>query len=65
MPVVSKPMKSLSSVPGVSSINLAILYSILDMSTSDARTLILFAGGCWAWRRLSNRIGMSLSHEKP
>ena len=48
VPVASKPMKSLSSVQGVSGIKLAIFYSMADISTADGRILILFAGGGWA-----------------
>jgi len=36
VPVTSKLMKSLSSVQGVSGIKLAILYSMADISTTDA-----------------------------
>jgi len=48
VPVASKPMKSLSSVQGVSGIKLAIFYLMADISTADQRILILFAGDCWA-----------------
>jgi len=48
VPVASEPMKSLSSVQGVSGIKLAILYSMADISTTDGQILIPFAGGCWA-----------------
>jgi len=48
VPVTSKPMKSLSSVQGVSGIKLAIFYSMADISTTVGRILIPFAGGCWS-----------------
>jgi len=56
--VASKPRKSLSSVEGVLGITgkLAIFYSMADYSTTAGRTLILFAGGCWARRQLRNGI---------
>jgi len=48
VPVTSKPMKSLSSVQGVSRIKLAIFYSMADISTTNSWILIPFAGGCLA-----------------
>ena len=46
--VASKPRISLSSVEGILGIKLAIFYSMADYSSTAARTLMLFAGGCWA-----------------
>ena len=46
--VGSKPMKSVSSVEGVSMLTLAEFYSIADSSTTAARIPILIEGGCWA-----------------
>ena len=37
-------------------VNLAILYSTADCSTTAARIFIPFAGGCWARYQLSNGI---------
>jgi len=50
--VASKPRKSLSSVERIFIVTLAIFYSTADYSTTAGRILILFAGGCWARRRL-------------
>jgi len=44
--VVSKPRKSLSSVERIFIVALAIFYSMADISTTTARILMLFAGGC-------------------
>ena len=54
--VASELRKSLSSVEGVLCIKLAILYSTAYYSTTGGRTLILFAGDCWARCQLSNGI---------
>jgi len=54
--LASRLMKLLPSVRGVSSMRLEILCSVADISTTGPRTLILFAGGCWAWCQLSNGI---------
>jgi len=56
VPVTSKPMKSLSSVQGVSGIKLAIFYSMADYSTTAGRILNLFARDRWARRQLPNGI---------
>jgi len=56
VPVTSKPMKSLSSLQGVSGMKLAIFYSMADYSTTAGRTLLLFAGGCWTRRQLRGGI---------
>jgi len=56
VPVTSKPMKSLSSMQGVSGIKLAIFYSMADYSTTAGRILLLFARGCWTRRQLRGRI---------
>ena len=56
VPVASKPKKLLSSVERILIVALAILYSMADYSTTAGRILILFAGGCWARRQLSNGI---------
>ena len=56
VPVTSKPMKSLSSVQGVSGIKLAIFYSMADYSTTTRRILLLFAGDCWTRRQLRDGI---------
>jgi len=54
----SKLGKSLSSVEGVLGITrkVTIFYSMADYSTTTRRILILFAGDCWAQRRLPNGI---------
>ena len=54
--VGSKPMKSLSSVEGVSMLTLAEFYSMADSSTTAPRIPILIAGGCWARSQLHNGI---------
>ena len=43
-----KPMKSLSSMKGVSLLTLAEFYSIADSSTTEAQIPILISGGWWA-----------------
>ena len=53
--VASKLRKSLSSMVRVS-LGLAELYSTANYSTTTGRTLILFAGGCWTRRQLSNAV---------
>ena len=54
--VGSKPMKSLSSVEGVSMLTMAGFYLIADSSTTAARIPIRIAGGCWARSQLHNGI---------
>jgi len=65
VPVTSKPMKSLSSVQGVSGIKLAIFYSMADYSTTAGRILLLFAGGCWTRRQLRGGIRYVSVASKP
>jgi len=54
--VTLEPRKSLSSVERIFIVALAIIYSMADYSTTAGRILMLFAGGCWAWRQPSNGI---------
>jgi len=54
--VASELRNSLSSVEKIFIVALAILYSTADCSTTAGRILILFAGGRWAWRQISNGI---------
>jgi len=54
--VASELRNSLSSVERIFIAALAILYSTVDCSTTAGRILILFAGGRWARRQLSNGI---------
>jgi len=55
--VASKLRNLLSSVERIFIIALVIHYSTADSSTTVRRIVILFAGGCWAWRQLPNGIG--------
>jgi len=52
--VGAKLLKLLSAGTGVLGINLAILYSVADYSTTAKRILSLFAAGCCARRQLLN-----------
>jgi len=56
VPVALKLMMSLSAVEGVLCIKPAIFYSTAYYTTITARTLMIFARGCWARRQLSNGI---------
>ena len=54
--VASKLRKSLSSVERFFCVAQAEFYSTADYSTTAGRILMLFAGGCWAQRQLSNAV---------
>ena len=64
-PVASKLRKSLSSVERIFIVALAIIYSMADYSTTAARILILFAGGCWALHQPFNGIRYVSVTSKP
>ena len=56
-----KPQDVTISCGGVSILTLAAFYSMADSSTTAARTLILFPGGCWAHSRLHTGVACKLT----